>query len=162
MSLKPCRRILYAYETRILFLLLNQDKPAGEIGRTWRESAMPLDGIFSTPALHHLSKEFLAGYKAGALADTEEIIDVDLNLEQMIGQLDEQVDRKECSECPALLDCINRLIHQSALQLPMSGCRTYAVVPGRGTVCRASDNPSQVVECIFDQRTGQAQLHRLL
>lgn len=162
MNKLPCRRVLYSYETRILFLLLSRDRAetAREIGRSLRETDLAIDGVFAAPAAHGLGCEFFHSLHPESGPEADEIVDVDLNTEQVAGLLRANACHERCEECQELLQLIPDSIRHD------SGCHTYALATGSGVrdngVADSMDNSSHVVEYIIDQRSGQGRLHWLM
>lgn len=162
MNKLPCRRVLYSYETRILFLLLSRDRveAAREIGRSLRETELAIDGVFAAPAAHRLGSEFFHSLHPEIGLEAGEIVDVDLNTEQVTGLLRANACNECCEECRELLNLIPDSIKHD------SGCHTWAVATGSGVrengVADGMENSSHVVEYIIDQRSGQGRLHWLM
>jgi hypothetical protein len=157
-----CQRVLYPYETRILFLLMNDDRldTAREIGQSLRETNVAVDCVFTAPASHRIGSEFLHSLMPKIPDDSDEIIDIDLNSDQAVSLLEEKACEQRSDECQELLKLIPSRIKRC------SGCHTFAVAPGRSRPRRLSsaacEDCSHVAEYIIDQRTGHARLHWLM
>jgi hypothetical protein len=168
MQMLPCRRDLYAYETRILFLLLNQDREdvAREIGRSLRESNVAVEGVFTAPSLHQLGSAFLHSLMPDALDGSDKIVDIDMSSDQVVSELGKKANARHCAECRELMKLIPSSVLCPGMQFQHSGCHTVAVAPEiNGTLpsfSSKSETGSHVVECIIDQRTGQAHLQWLM
>ncbi|MBN2356909.1 hypothetical protein JXO59_12405 [candidate division KSB1 bacterium] len=168
MKILPCRPVLYAYETRILFLLVNKDRidVAREIGRYLRESDVAIDGVFTTPASHRLGSEFLHSLMPDLADDSGKVVDIDINSEEVIGLLEKKVGTQRCEECQDLINLIPASIKSPESHYRLQGCHNFAVAPGSSPAEPSSVDRSRVrphiVECIIDQRTGQGRLHWLM
>ncbi len=168
MHMLPCRRDLYAYETRILFLLLNKDRVdvAREIGRSLRESNVVVEGVFTTPGSHRIGSEFLHSLAANEADESDKIIDVNLESERVVSELEKRIGERHCQECRELMRLIPAAALCSEWPYQHSGCHTIAVAPEIALAEALSAEPVEpgphVVECIIDQRTGQAHVQRLM
>jgi hypothetical protein len=168
MQILPCRRDLYAYETRILFLLLNKDQVevAREIGRSLRESNVAVEGVFTTPASHRIGSEFLHSLFPDGADDSDKIIDIDLSSNQVVSELKKRIGIRHCEECQELITFIPAAVFCPKMQYQLSGCHTIAVAPDikgdEPSFRMTSATGSHVVECIIDQRTGQAHMQWLM
>jgi hypothetical protein len=164
----PCRRDLYAYETRILFLLLNQDRVdvAQEIGRSLRESNVAVESVFTAPAAHEIASAFLHSLMPEAIKDSDRIVDIDLSSDQVLSELEKKIGARHCAECRELMKLIPSSVLCPKMQYQQSGCHTIALAPeikGQHTTMGATpETDPHVVECIIDQRTGQARMQWLL
>ena len=168
MQMLPCRRDLYAYETRILFLLLNKDRVdvAREIGRSLRESNVAVQGVFTTPGSHRIGSEFLRSLAANEADENDKIIEVNLESEQVVRELEKRAGERNCQEYRELMRFIPAAALCSEWPYQRSGCHTIAVAPEITLAGATSTEPAEpgphVVECIIDQRTGQANMQWLM
>jgi len=168
MQMLPCRRDLYAYETRILFLLLNKDRVdvAREIGRSLRESKVAVEGVFTTPGSHRIGSEFLRSLAANEAEESDKIVDVNLESERVVSELEKRVGDRYGQECRELVNLIPAAALCSEWPYQHSGCHTIAVAPEIALAEPVSTETAEphphVVECIIDQRTGQARMQWLM
>jgi len=155
----PCRRVLYPYETRVLFLLVGDDQidKAREIGRLLKESDVSIDRLYTAPETHSLGSVFWRALRPEGRDEEERIDDVAEGDEESEGYLEEDARRQGSDHCAELL----RLIPNQVRRTP--GSHTYAVAPRRYPKTGVGENAEpHVAEYIIDKRSGQTQLHWLM
>ena len=154
----PCRRVLYPYETRVLFLLVGDDQidKVREIGHLLKESDVAIDRLYITPETHCLGSAFWRALQPEGWEE-ERIAEVTVGDEESEGLLEEDVRRRKSGHCAELL----RLLPKEIRRAP--GSHTYAVAPRRNFKVRDGENDEpHVAEYIIDQRSGQTQLYWLM
>ncbi len=155
----PCRRVLYPYETRVLFLLVGDDQidKAREIGRLLKERDVAIDRIYTTPETHHLGSAFWRALRPDGRDEEERIAEVAVGDEESEDLLEEDACRQGCGHCGELLRLLPTEIRLG------TGSHTYAVAPKRHPNIRDEEHQKpHVAEYIIDQRSGQTQLHWLM
>jgi hypothetical protein len=154
-----CRRVLYPYETRILFILVGDDQvdKAQEIAELLKESDVAIDRLYTTPETHRLGSAFWQSLRPDEPEDERRICDIGTDDEQIGSMLEEKALRQSCDRSPELLQLIPSEVRGS------SGCHTYALAPARHTKIRDAENTApHIGEYIIDQRSGLTQLHWLM
>ncbi|HNY89965.1 MAG: hypothetical protein BWY77_00072 [bacterium ADurb.Bin431] len=155
----PCRRVLYPYETRVLFLLVGDDQidKAREIGHLLKESDVAIDRLYTAPETHSLGSAFWRALRPEGQDEEVRIDEVAVGDEESEGLLEEDARRQGSGHCAELL----RLLPKEIRRAP--GSHTYAVAPRRNLkIMDGEKDDPHVAEYIIDQRSGQTQLHWLM